>query len=118
MSGDGTDIVVFLYSVCEARERYSIMWHVLVTLATLASLPSFAIATSFPRVLSTSGTIIGRQASNRSGVTEFLGIRYAEAPVGDLRFAATEKYVAPAGTTFEASEWVRRSNRLEYRQTC
>ncbi|KAH7069523.1 cholinesterase precursor [Paraphoma chrysanthemicola] len=57
------------------------------------------------RVQTTSGGIIGHQASNRTSVTEFLGIRYAEPPVGELRFAAPKKYVAPAGTVFEASEW-------------
>jgi hypothetical protein len=55
---------------------------------------------------STGGTIIGHAASNKTSVTEFLGIRYAEAPVGELRFAAPKKYVAPQGTVFEASEWV------------
>lgn len=54
----------------------------------------------------TGGTIIGHGASNSTSVTEFLGIRYAEAPVGELRFAAPKRYVAPQGTVFEASEWV------------
>lgn len=39
-------------------------------------------------------------------MTEFLGIRYAEAPVGELRFAAPKRFVAAKGTVFEASEWV------------
>jgi hypothetical protein len=55
---------------------------------------------------STGGTIIGHKAVNKTSVTEFLGIRYAEAPVGGLRFAAPKKYVAPQNTVFEASEWV------------
>lgn len=55
---------------------------------------------------STGGTIIGHAASNKTSVTEFLGIRYAEAPVGELRFAAPKKYVAAQDTVFEASEWV------------
>jgi|TARA_R110002003_G_scaffold384_3_gene19265 hypothetical protein len=59
-------------------------------------------------VQTSSGVIIGHQASNKTSVTEFLGIRYAEAPVGELRFAAPKKYVAPEGTVFEASEWVCR----------
>lgn len=54
----------------------------------------------------TGGVIIGHAASNRTGVTEFLGIRYAEAPVGELRFAAPKKYVAPRDSIFEASQWV------------
>ena len=55
---------------------------------------------------STGGTIIGHAASNKTSVTEFLGIRYAEAPVAELRFAAPKKYVAPQGSVFEASQWV------------
>lgn len=54
----------------------------------------------------TGGIILGHGASNKTSVTEFLGIRYAEAPIGELRFAAPKKYVAPQGTVFEASEWV------------
>jgi hypothetical protein len=61
------------------------------------------------RVLTTSGTLIGHTASNRSSVVEFLGIRYAEAPVEGLRFAAPKAYLAPEGTVFEASNWVSRS---------
>ena len=57
-------------------------------------------------VQTTSGSLIGHQAPNRSCVTEFLGVRYAQAPVGDLRFAAPQKYIAPQGTVFEASQWV------------
>ena len=57
-------------------------------------------------VQTTSGTIIGHPASNKSQITEFLGIRYAEVPVGELRFAAPKRYVAPAGTVFQAAEWV------------
>lgn len=61
-----------------------------------------------PRVQTTNGgIIIGHSASNNTSVTEFLGIRYAEAPVGELRFAAPKRYLAPEGLTFEASEWVR-----------
>lgn len=42
--------------------------------------------------LTSNGPIIGHPAPNRSEVTEFLGIRYAESPVGDLRFAAPVMY--------------------------
>lgn len=61
---------------------------------------------SSPQVTTTSGVIIGHAASNRTGVTEFLGIKYGEAAVGELRFAAPKRYVAPAGTVYNASEWV------------
>jgi len=61
------------------------------------------------QVKTTSGTIVGHQASNRTSVTEFLGIRYGQAPVGNLRFAPPQRYVAPAGTLFEALDWVCKS---------
>lgn len=38
------------------------------------------------------GPIQGHLAENRSDVTEFLGIPFAQPPVGDLRFAAPEAY--------------------------
>lgn len=58
-----------------------------------------------PTANTTSGLIIGHAAPNRSEVTEFLGIRYAEPPVGDLRFAPPKRYIAPAGTVHNASDW-------------
>lgn len=84
------------------------MQHLLLTAAAVASLFNAAIAVERqpPTVPTTSGTLVGHQASNRSCVAEFLGIRYAEAPVGGLRFAAPKKYVAPEAVVFEASEWV------------
>lgn len=57
-------------------------------------------------IRTSSGIVVGHPAPNRTGVTEFLGIRYAEAPVGTLRFAAPKKYVAPKETVFVASDWV------------
>lgn len=70
-----------------------------------ASLFASAFASSASQVKTTSGSIIGHQASNRTSVTEFLGIRYGQAPIGDLRFAPPKRYLAPAGTVFTASEW-------------
>jgi hypothetical protein len=70
----------------------------LTTLALFAS--AFAAPTS---VDTSSGTLIGHESSNKTHVTEFLGIRYAQAPVGELRFAAPRKYVALAGMVFELS---------------
>lgn len=58
-----------------------------------------------PTANTTSGLIIGHAAPNRSEVTEFLGIRYAEPPVGDLRFAPPKRHIAPAGTVHNASDW-------------
>jgi carboxylesterase type B len=73
----------------------------------LTTVALFASALAAPTSVETSsGTLIGHESSNKSHVTEYLGVRYAEAPVGELRFAAPKKYVAPAGTVFEASNWV------------
>jgi hypothetical protein len=40
-----------------------------------------------------SGTIIGQAASRRSDVSEYLGIPYAQPPIGSLRWAAPRAYV-------------------------
>jgi hypothetical protein len=83
--------------------------HRLIVVGIVFSLINTSIGTLLSqssRVPTSSSTWIGHQAPNRSSVTEFLGIRYAEAPVGELRFAAPRKYVAPVDAIFEASEWV------------
>ena len=87
------------------------MQHLLLTAAAVASAPK-----NGSNVETSIGTLIGHPSSNKTHVTEFLGIRYAEAPVGELRFAAPKKYDAPAGTVFEASEWVSNRNiaNMEY----
>jgi hypothetical protein len=59
-----------------------------------------------PRVRSSSGTIVGHRAPHRPRTFEFLGIKYGKAPVGELRFAAPERYVAPPGFVYDASTWV------------
>jgi hypothetical protein len=59
-----------------------------------------------PRVRSSSGTIIGHRAPHRPDTFEFLGIKYGKAPVGELRFAAPERHVAPPGYVYNASIWV------------
>jgi hypothetical protein len=87
------------------------MQHLLLITAIIASLGETTAASLYhrsSRVQTTSGIIVGHKASNKTDVTEFLGIRYAQAPVGELRFAAPVSYVAPEGTIFEASEWVSR----------
>lgn len=53
-------------------------------------------------VSTSSGTIKGHKASNRTSVTEFLGIKYANGP----RFGAPTRYEAPEGTVYEAAEYV------------
>jgi len=88
--------------------RFDKMQYLLLTAAAVGSLLSPASAATIKRsnALTSSGTLIGHPSSNKTHVTEFLGIRYAEAPVGELRFAAPKKYLAPSGTVFEASNWV------------
>jgi hypothetical protein len=77
--------------------------------AAIAALVSSSLAATQnaePRVSSSSGTIIGHPASNKQDVIEFLGIRYAQAPTGSLRFAPPKRYIAPEGTVYNASEYV------------
>ncbi|KAF2140431.1 uncharacterized protein K452DRAFT_335591 [Aplosporella prunicola CBS 121167] len=56
-------------------------------------------------VKTSNGPIIGHLATNRSDVIEYLGIPYAQPPVGPLRFAAPKKY-ASNGTVYVASSFV------------
>ena len=44
-------------------------------------------------VRTSSGTVIGKAAANRNQVSEYLGIPFAQPPVGNLRFAAPQPYV-------------------------
>ncbi|KAI9745016.1 MAG: hypothetical protein M1818_001294 [Claussenomyces sp. TS43310] len=44
-------------------------------------------------VKTSSGAVVGHAATNHSEVSEYLGVPYAQPPVGDLRFAAPVKYV-------------------------
>jgi hypothetical protein len=62
-----------------------------------------------PAVNSTSGLIVGHKAEHRPDSYEFLGIKYGQAPIGELRFASPKRYIAPGGTVFEASNWVKLS---------
>ncbi len=55
-------------------------------------------------VQTANGPIVGHQASNRSKVSEYLGIPYAQPPIGPLRFAAPQRY--GASETFVASKFV------------
>jgi carboxylesterase type B len=86
------------------------MQPLLIKALASAWLATLAIAGPVTQVQTSSGAIIGHTAANRTGVTEFLGIRYAEAPVGELRFAPPKRYLAPAGTVYRAADWVSPSS--------
>jgi hypothetical protein len=54
--------------------------------------------TAIKTVNTTSGLISGHASSNASAqVSEYLGIPYAEPPVGDLRFAPPVRYSGSSG---------------------
>ncbi|CAL8584144.1 hypothetical protein XPA_009749 [Xanthoria parietina] len=57
------------------------------------------------QVKTSNGIIIGHEAPNASQVVEYLGIPYAQPPIGDLRFAAPVAYKGNAKSVFNASEF-------------
>lgn len=68
----------------------------------VAALPqALAPALRASTVLTQSGTVTGHPAKNATTVSEFLGIPYAQAPIGDLRFAAPASY--ESNQSFHAS---------------
>lgn len=54
------------------------------------AVPEPALKTAYTN----NGPIIGHHAPNASAVWEFLGIPYAQPPIGPLRFAAPQRYNA------------------------
>lgn len=77
----------------------------IITTLLASGLAAALVGTSTP-INTTSGLIGGHQATNRASVAEFLGIKYAAPPTGDLRFAPPKRFNALPGTFYEASEWV------------
>jgi cholinesterase len=59
------------------------------------------------QVKTQTGVVQGHNAVNRSDVFEFLGLPYAKAPLGDLRFAPPEKATSQDQTPIlVADTWV------------
>ena len=69
-----------------------------------ALLPCAADGSLRATVQLSQGPIIGHSVSNRSHVNEFLGIPYAQPPIGSLRFDAPQKYTKYE--TFDALNFV------------
>lgn len=74
--------------------------------------PLLTVAERLSRITvqTSSGSIVGHRASNRSQVLEYLGIPYAQPPIGSLRFAAPQSYTA--NCAFVASKFVSRSDHI------
>jgi cholinesterase len=62
-------------------------------------------------VQTSSGPVNGHEASNDTGVSEYLGIPYAISPVGDLRWTAPQKYAG--NSTVNGTHFVRFLSRLQ-----
>lgn len=52
-----------------------------------------------------SGAVTGHAARNRTQVSEYLGIPYAQPPLGSLRFAEPQTFSSPS--PLDASSYVR-----------
>lgn len=67
------------------------MLHLTLALATLAAAqPTIQEWKVGQPVKTTSGTIVGQASSWQSGVSEYLGVPFAKAPEGELRWAAPQ----------------------------
>ena len=76
----------------------------------LALLPPFILASRSPALTieTANGPITGHSSPNRPTVIEYLGVRYAQPPLGALRFAPLQKYTSKR--TYVAANWVRCSS--------
>lgn len=74
------------------------------------SLAHAATRPSFRTVETENGRITGHRSAKVNGVWEYLGIPYAQPPLGDLRFAAPQKYNSRNGS-YRADNFVRTLSR-------
>ena len=92
------------------------MKHALAIAGLLLILPSallFVQSTDVGATVQTSsGPVTGHAAPNKTQVSEYLGIPFAQPPVGDLRFAAPQTYTS--SKPLDASEYVSRMRRLKF----
>jgi carboxylesterase type B len=65
--------------------------------------PCAPAAANFLTVPTTNGPVTGHLANNTKCVVEYLGIPFAKPPVGSLRFAAPQRFVADK--PYVASNW-------------
>jgi Carboxylesterase family len=66
-------------------------------------------------VKTTSGTVVGHAAQSRNQVSEYLGIPFAQPPVGNLRFAAPQPFNGTTNSTIIASKFVSKNRSLLFR---
>ena len=64
----------------------------LINSSIRASAYSHPTTATTKRVSTTSGPVDGQIATNAEQVSEYLGIPYAQPPIGELRFAAPQPY--------------------------
>ena len=92
-------------------------WLILLFLAAIVT-PSagrFGAPSTGNLVNTSSGVITGHAATNRMDVIEYLGIPYAQPPIGDLRFAPPLPFFS--SQPFDASSYVRFYDPAECCQT-
>ena len=83
------------------------MKHVAAIAGFVALFTSSAVAQNAvgATVQTSSGIVTGHAARNRTQVSEYLGIPYAQPPIGNLRFAEPQSY--SSAKAFDASSYVR-----------